>query len=156
MSFTLCGPAHRLLGAAMVFLAAVLPGAPALAQVPVELIIDFARVMRFERPYKDIVIGNPGIADVTQRDESSFVLTGKSPGITNLIVLDENDREILNARIRVASETRQLTTVFKRAERQTFSCAPVCEQIIAVGDDEEAFESAAEQIQGRQEFASGD
>src|SRR5687768_9956709 len=120
MSFILYGLARRLFGAALVVIAAALCGAPTLAQVPVELIIDFARVMRFERPYKDIVIGNPGIADVTQRDESSFVLTGKSPGITNLIVLDENDREILNARIRVASDTRQLTTVFKRAERQTF------------------------------------
>jgi Flp pilus assembly secretin CpaC len=154
MNPTLAAQARRLLGA-FVLVAAATAGGTALAQAPVELIIDFARVMRFDRPFKDIIVGNPGIADVTQRDDSSFVLTGRAPGVTNLIVLDDNDREIMNARVRVASDIRQLTTVFKRAERQTFSCSPVCEQVISVGDDQEAFQEAASQIEGRQQFATG-
>ena len=41
----------------------------------------------------------------------------------------------MNSIVRVSSDIRQLTTVFYGAQRQTFSCAPVCEQVISVGDD---------------------
>ena len=70
------------------------------------------------------------------------MLTGKAAGTTNLIVLDENGAEIMNSMLRVSSDIRQLTTVFYGGERQTFSCAPVCEQVISVGDDPTTFENA--------------
>jgi Flp pilus assembly secretin CpaC len=83
------------------------------------------------------------------------VLTGKTAGTTNLIALDKDGTEILNTTLQVSSDVRQLTTVFYGAHRQTFSCAPVCEQVISVGDDPTKFDAAKEQITTRQQFAAG-
>ena len=83
------------------------------------------------------------------------MLTGKTAGTTNLIVLDAEGAEVVNAVVRVSSDVRQLTTIFYGVTRQTFSCAPVCEQVISVGDDKERFETATSQIQVRKDFSAG-
>ena len=69
--------------------------------------------------------------------------------------LDDDGKEIENAVLRVSSNVRHLTTIFYGRQRQTFSCAPTCEQVILVGDDPVVFKNATEQIQGRQAFAGG-
>ena len=119
----------------------------------VELVIDFAKIVRLEEPVSTIVIGNSGIADAALGDDQTIVLTGKAAGTTNMILLGQGGDEIAHATVRVASDTRHLTTIFRGKERQTFSCAPVCEQVIAVGDAAEPFTSAAGQIQARQGFS---
>ncbi|WP_026379884.1 pilus assembly protein N-terminal domain-containing protein [Afifella pfennigii] len=125
------------------------------AAEPIDLTIDFAKVMQLDKPVATLVIGNPGIADATVEDQTTLVLTGKAAGTTNLIALDAEGNEIANSLVRVVSNDRQLTTVFYGARRQTLSCAPICEKVIAVGDNEDAFKQAAEQIQARQGFARG-
>lgn len=126
-----------------------------IAAEPIDVTIDFAKVMKIDQPARTVIIGNPGIADATIGDELTLVLTGKTAGTTNLIVLDDDGKEVLNAVVRVSSDIRQLTTVFFGAQRQTFSCSPVCEQVISVGDNKEKFESATAQIQTRQQFSAG-
>ena len=145
---------RRLIRAALMG-TALLATASAFAQSPIDLTIDFARVMKLERPAATIVIGNPGIADATVEDETTVVLTGKAAGVTNFIVLDADCKEIMQSLVRVSSDVRQLTTVFYGKERQTFSCAPVCEQVISVGDAQPAFEKATTQIETRTQFATG-
>jgi Flp pilus assembly secretin CpaC len=120
-----------------------------------DITIDFARVLTLPRPAETIVVGNPGIADATVQDETTLVLTGKAAGSTNLIVLDGDGKEIANSTVRVSSNTQQLTTVFYGGERQTYSCASTCEQVISVGDEKVAFENATTQIQTRAAFAAG-
>jgi Flp pilus assembly secretin CpaC len=149
------GAFHRLLTAAAATVAILAAPASAFAAQTIELTIDFAKILKIDRPAETIIIGNPGIADTTVGDEQSLVLTGKAAGTTNLIVLDEAGAEVLNATLRVSSDVRQLTTVFFGSTRQTFSCSPVCEKVISVGDDKEAFENAATQITGRQQFSQG-
>ena len=134
--------------------AASLAGSPALAQ-GVDLTIDFAKIMTLERPAETIVIGNPGIADATVEDDRTIVLTGKTAGATNLIVLDAEGKEIVNVVVRVSSDVRQLTTVFYGSQRQTYSCAPTCEQVISVGDSPDRFKTAKQQIDNRLEFSAG-
>jgi Flp pilus assembly secretin CpaC len=129
--------------------------AAAAAEDPVDVTIDFAKVLKLSHPAHTIVVGNPGIADASLGDEQTLVLTGKTAGTTNLIVLDEKGAEILNTMVRVSSDIRQLTTVFYGAHRQTFSCAPVCELVISVGDDPQTFTNATTQIQGRKDFSLG-
>ncbi len=111
--------------------------------------------MRLGQPAHTIVVGNPGIADASVGDEQTLVLTGKTAGTTNLIVLDANGAETVNSVVRVSSDIRQLTTVFYGVQRQTFSCAPVCEAVISVGDDPTTFTNATTQIQGRKDFSTG-
>lgn len=121
----------------------------------IDVTIDFAKVMRLDQAAATIFIGNPGIADAAVGDEQTLVLTGKTAGTTNIIVLDEKGDEILNSIVQVSSDVRQLTTVFYGAKRQSFSCAPVCEQVISVGDEKDTFETATAQIQTRSSFATG-
>jgi Flp pilus assembly secretin CpaC len=121
----------------------------------IDVTIDFAKVLTLEEPAKTIVVGNPGIADAAVEDDTTVVLTGKAAGATNLIVLNAEGDEIVNAVLRVSSNVQQLTTVFYGSQRQTFSCAPTCEQVILVGDEPDVFKTATEQIQGRQQFATG-
>jgi len=131
-----------------------LGGAAAAAVQDIALTIDFAKIFKIDRQAETILIGNPGIADATVSDEKTLVLTGKAAGTTNLIAIDKDGVEILHATLRVSSDIQALTTVFYGRSRQTFSCAPVCEQVISVGDDRERFESAATQITGRKQFSA--
>ena len=130
-------------------------GDAALAQ-SIDVTIDFAKIMTLDRPAETVVIGNPGIADATVEDDKTIVLTGKTAGATNLIVLDAEGKEIVNAVIRVSSDVRQLTTVFYGSQRQTYSCTPTCEQVISVGDNPERFETAKTQIENRLKFSAGE
>jgi Flp pilus assembly secretin CpaC len=125
------------------------------ADETIDVIIDFAKVRKLDEPAHTIIIGNPGIADVSVNDDTMLVLTGKTAGTTNLIVLDEAGDEILEANLRVSSDIQELTTVFYGSQRQTFSCSPVCEQVISVGDSEGAFSRATTQIQTRRDFSTG-
>jgi Flp pilus assembly secretin CpaC len=147
--------AARLIGASVLALMISGASSPALAEDVIDVIIDFAEVVKLDRPAATIVIGNPGIADAAVEDETTLVVTGKAAGTTNLIVLDDDGKEIENAVLRVSSNVRHLTTIFYGSQRQTFSCAPTCEQVILVGDDPVVFKTATEQIQGRQAFAGG-
>lgn len=151
MRFEMGGFVARLIGAGM--LAASVASGPAMAEGVIDVTIDFAEVVKLDRPAATIVIGNTGIADAAVEDETTLVVTGKAAGTTNLIVLDEEGKEIENAVLRVSSNVRHLTTVFYGSQRQTFSCAPTCEQVILVGDAADVFKTATEQIQGRQAFA---
>ena len=132
-----------------------LAGSATAANEPIDVTIDFAKIVKLPGPAHTIIVGNPGIADASVDDEQTLVLTGKTAGTTNLIVLDAEGSEVVNSVVRVSSDIRQLTTIFYGVTRQTFSCAPVCEQVISVGDDRVRFETATSQIQVRRDFSSG-
>jgi Flp pilus assembly secretin CpaC len=156
MRLSLWGRGCRLAGAAaLAFGMGLALAGPSAAEEMIDLTIDFAKLMKLDRPAGTIVIGNPGIADATVEDESTIVLTGKAAGTTNLIVLDEKGIEIAHQTLRVSSNVRQLTTIFYGSKRQTFSCSPTCEQVIVVGDEATAFQNAQTQIQSRQQFSAG-
>jgi len=139
------------LAAALVLAAA--SATQATATEAVDVLIDFAKVMKLERPAASVIIGNSGIVDATISDPKLIVLTGKAAGTTNLIILDAEGEPITDAVVTVSSSRRQLTTVFRRAQRATYSCAPVCEQVVAVGDSNEYFEQTKTQATTRGEFS---
>ena len=126
---------------------------PAFSEETVDLVIDFAKILQLNEPIATLIIGNPGIADATIQDDQTIVLTGKAAGMTNLIAMNDDGKELANVLVRVASNVRRLTTVFYGSKRQTLSCAPTCEQVISVGDDDEKFKTAKTQIESRQAFS---
>lgn len=117
------------------------------------LTIDIARVLKLDQPAGTIIIGNPGIANATLSDNRTVVMTGKAAGTTNMIVLDETGTEISNVLLRVGTSARPHIKVYNGLRRQTYSCAPDCEPVIAVGDEDEYFQSVLTQTQARQEFS---
>lgn len=115
---------------------------PALADTtPVSVKVNMARILRISAPANTVIIGNPNVADVTIQDSQTLVLTGKSFGQTNMIVLDAKGQAIADTLIEVVQSQGDLVTVYMGAARTTFSCAPVCQPTIMLGDDN-AFSAA--------------
>jgi Flp pilus assembly secretin CpaC len=110
--------------------------APALAaSAPVSVKVNMARILRIDAPAATVIIGNPGVADVTIQDPQTLVLTGKSYGQTNLIVLDGTGNPIADTMIDVVQDLADVVTVYMGNARQTYSCEPVCQSVIMIGDD---------------------
>ncbi len=113
---------------------------------PIAVILDRAKVMHISRPADTIIIGNPGIADATIQDAQTLIITGKSFGTTNLIVLDAQGQPIADEVLSVQASEDSVVTVFRRSGRVTFSCTPDCAPALAVGDTKEIFEDLNAQI----------
>jgi Flp pilus assembly secretin CpaC len=110
-------------------------GALADANEPISVKVSMARILRISAPAATIIIGNPGVADVTIQDPQTLVLTGKSYGTTNLIVLDSSGNPIADTMVSVVQPTGDTITVFNGQSRTTLSCNPICQQTITLGDD---------------------
>jgi hypothetical protein len=129
-------------------LLAALSAAPAAAEPPpgVDIRIDEARLLRLDQDAAQVIVGNPSIADVAVQSARLLVVTGKSYGATNLIVLDAEGREILSTRLGVAPNDSRLIIVYRGASRQSFHCTPECQRVLAIGDDKAQFEQLAETV----------
>jgi hypothetical protein len=102
---------------------------------PISVKANMARILRINTPAATVIIGNPGVADVTIQDPQTLVLTGKSYGQTNMIVLDDMGNPIADTMIEVVQAQADLVTVYLGNARTTLSCAPVCQPTIMLGDD---------------------
>jgi hypothetical protein len=78
-----------------------------------------------------------------------LVITGKSYGSTNLIVLDGAGKEILSKTLEVRVGAESVVTMHKGAARQSYSCSPVCEPTLLSGDSKEYFDAVHEQVVSR-------
>jgi hypothetical protein len=97
--------------------------------------IDEARILRLPDKVATIVIGNPLIADATLQSGGILVLTGKGYGSTNLLVLDRGGQVIMDRTVQVRGPSgSNLVVVYKGIERESYSCAPLCEPRITLGD----------------------
>ena len=126
------------LAATALLLAATLAGPmPAQAQdgAPINVNVNMARVLRISAPAATVIVGNPGIADVTIQDPQTLILTGKSYGQTNLIVLDSAGNPIADTMIEVVQMQAGVVTVYQGQARTSLACAPVCQSVVMMGDD---------------------
>jgi len=119
----------------------VLPAiaAPALAEddAPITVNVNMARVLRINSPAATVIVGNPAVADVTIQDPQTLVLTGKSYGQTNLIVLDSTGNPVADTLIEVVQLQAGTVTVYEGSARTSLACAPVCQPTIMLGDQVE-------------------
>lgn len=117
---------------------ALLLAAPVLGAgsgVPVTIRVNMASIYRLDAAASTVVIGNPGIADVTIQDPKTLILTGKSYGQTNLIVLNQKGDRVLDVPLEVVQESANTVTIFNAGARSTMACAPDCTSTIMVGDN---------------------
>jgi Flp pilus assembly secretin CpaC len=122
--------------AALAIASVMLAPVAALAEsAPVSVKVNMARILRINAPAATVIIGNPGIADAAIQDPQTLVLTGKSYGQTNLIVLDAQGNPIADTMIEVVQEQAGLVTVYLGDRRTSLACAPICQPIIMLGDD---------------------
>ncbi|MGI9351721.1 MAG: pilus assembly protein N-terminal domain-containing protein [Rhizobiaceae bacterium] len=119
----------------------------------VVVIVDQAKVFRVSRPAATIIVGNPSIVDATVEDQQTLVLTGRSFGVTNLIVLDEVGDAIVDRNVVVTGSETNTVRIYRRESRSTMACAPVCEPTLTIGDDSSAFGFASTQIETRNQLS---
>ena len=144
-------PTSRLIAAATALL---LVPTTALALGPdVKVSIDEASMLRLQRPAAEIIIGNPSIADVSVQSGKVLVVTGKSFGETNLIVLDAEGKAIINRKVSVQQNDQGLVSVYRGAQRASYYCAPKCSTPLVVGDEPEYFDSISKQIKTKQSIS---
>ena len=104
---------------------------------------DQARLLRLPEPAANIIIGNPSIADVTLQSSELLIITGKTFGVTNMIIMDKNDKIILNQRLMVKSDDQKVVSLQRGISTTTFACMPKCEPMLKVGDEPNHFSEVA-------------
>lgn len=120
----------------------------------VSIPVDEARVFSVPKDVATVVIGNPSITDVTfTQDRRGAILTGKSFGSTNILLLSRSGDRVANAIVSVVRSPDSVT-VTHGDKRATFSCAPRCAPTQTIGDSPEVTGQISAQIQERTNAAS--
>src|ERR1043166_7900562 len=112
---------------------------------PIAVNIDQAKLIRLPDRAATIVIGNPLVADITLQPGSIIIVTGKSYGATNFVAMDRNGEVLLERIIVVESPADPIVTVSKGIERDSYSCLPICQPRITLGDSERFFKATIDQ-----------
>jgi hypothetical protein len=131
-------------------------GAPVEARPEVEavdIVIDYAKVVRLPEKVQTIIVGNPAIADVSVQPNGILVVTGKNLGTTNLIALDAAGAMLAETKIRVANSRTGIVAVQRGLDRESYACAPACEPTPRLGDATKHFGSTLEQATSRSKAA---
>jgi len=118
--------------------------------------VDRAKIFRIAKPARTVIIGNPSIVDATVEDERTLILTGKSFGVTNIIILDETGNPIVDRTVVVRGHEANTVRIYRRSSRETFACAPVCEPTLTIGDNQKSFAYANQQIKARNSLSQGE
>jgi Flp pilus assembly secretin CpaC len=141
---------------AIAMIAATLTAArPAQSADMINVVLDQAVVTKLPDRIATIVIGNPLIADVSIQSGGILVVTGKGYGVTNMIAFDRNGAVLLERMIRVQGPTDSVLVVYRGVERESYSCTPMCERRVTLGDTASFFESNLNQTGSRVGQAQG-
>lgn len=77
---------------------------------------------------RDVMIGNPAIADVNVVDQRNAVILGKGYGVTNLLVIDQLGRTVMERQIVVSAPTAGRVSVIRAGKVEEYACAGSCEK----------------------------
>lgn len=111
-------------------IAALLFAAPAIAAsaaAALSVNVDQGTRVSLSRPARDIVVANPGVADVTLLDAHNIVVLGKSVGSTSLLVVDATGRTIFDRQVIVSRPDDGRMSFYRGSQVQLdYACAPSC------------------------------
>jgi len=112
------------LAAAMLSLAITSAGAAEMLEVN----LGYSQVIGPVANMSTVIVGDDRVADATLGGGGTIILTGRSLGATNLIVLDEKGRELLASPLQVVPLDRgpktNIRIVGGISEAQDYVCAP--------------------------------
>jgi Flp pilus assembly secretin CpaC len=117
--------------------------------------VDQAKLVRLPGKVATIVVGNPLIADVTLQPGGMIVVTGKGYGATNFIALDRGGEILVDRQIQVEGPSDRLVTVYRGIERESYSCMPLCQRRVTLGDSDTYFTTTMNQAGALNSNASG-
>jgi len=88
----------------------------------IEIVVDFVKVLELARPVSTLIIGSTNIVEAVMETERRAVLTGKTPGHTNLIALDSEGNPIVDLSVEVLASNAREVTVFEGKNRTSYRC----------------------------------
>ena len=115
-------------------LAAVVLATGAAAAPPVAAKIDQGVKISFPTGVRDVVVGNPSIADVTLLSAHSAVLMGRSYGVTSVMAFDEAGRTVFSREVVVGAGDAGRVALVRGGEMNNFACSPRCERTPMPGE----------------------
>lgn len=139
------------LRACLIAVALSLPLAAGAARASEDLVVkyDQSELVPLPRPAAQIIVGNPSIADITVKSDKLLVVTGKTFGITNIIILDSQNKVIMNQRVLVRRDEAKVVNLQRGINRQSYNCTPQCNPSITVGDEPGYFNSISSASQNK-------
>ncbi|HMO28078.1 pilus assembly protein N-terminal domain-containing protein [Enterovirga sp.] len=129
------------------------PPAAAVERGGLFVTINRAKVIRLPERVQTVIVGNPAIADLSVQKNGIVVVTGKSYGATNLIALDAAGNMLAESLVNVVAQTDGLVILQKADRRYSYSCNPVCQPSVNLGDDKTYFDDARGQADSHNQFA---
>jgi Flp pilus assembly secretin CpaC len=72
-----------------------------------------------------VVLGNPGVADVTVVDTNTVYVLGRNVGATDIVVLDRAGRTVYSGAILVGRSGSEVA-VYRGVDRTDFTCVDGC------------------------------
>ena len=84
-------------------------------------------------PVRDVVLGDPLVADVSVINERTLVVLGKRAGMTSLMAFDAQGRALADRRIVVSETPDDAVTVQRGVVASSYACGARCSKL-GVGD----------------------
>jgi hypothetical protein len=128
---------------------------PAFAAESVVIHLDQARILKLPDRASTVVIGNPLIADLSVQPGGVAVVTGKGFGRTNMVAMDRTGAVLLERTIQVQPPQESIVVVYRGVEQNTYSCTPICEPRLMLGDVPAFFNETLNEISTRNALAVG-
>ena len=88
---------------------------------------DIARIT-LSGPVRDVVVGDPLIADVSVINERTLLILGKRPGATTVLAFDTAGRPLADRQVTV-SESGGVTVYRGAANVGTYACGAQCTRV---------------------------
>ncbi len=116
--------------------------------------VDESQILQLPKAPGAIVVGNPSIADVSIQGQKIFV-HGRGFGQTNLTILDLEGNQMANFSLVGVHSQPATISVYRGAERYSYSCMPNCEAQVQVGDNTGFMSTTVSQLGAKMGLATG-
>lgn len=104
-----------------------LAAAPAWAQQrTITVTTNRAEMIRLDKTAGTVLVANPAIADVVVEAGQQLFILGRSPGETQLYVLDGEGKTLLSAVLAVRPPAANHLSIVRGTDEATVHCAPRC------------------------------
>lgn len=82
-------------------------------------------------PVRDVVVGDPLVADVSVVNERTLVIMGKRPGVTTVLAFDGAGRTLADRQVLVSENGAGAITVYRGAANAgNYACGAQCTRIV--------------------------
>lgn len=132
---------RRSLLAAALALLALAAQASAAGAATISAVMDEGVRINLPAGARDVMIGNPAIADINLVDSRTAVIQGRAYGVTNLMIIDGRGRTLQNNKIVVSAPEVNRVALYRgpgagagQANVANYSCGPRCERTPLPGE----------------------